>query len=234
MLISKCASQIKTAIQRQMSKIDFFNTDTPTDKYGNIDSAPITNLGPESNFGSVDEDLKRSGNSTKLTTISEKHIIEKNKLHLTDQWKDMPDDEKQEQWRWARSSDEVKEVKEKEKELQLFLESVNQLATEKKKEDKRKLTQKLNTALTNCKKYGGPITSNDVEKLDSLTLEQVNCEVAYLKLTIGQNIRYKRKVDGKMIPFSIEELRSQIRDVLKPESSDVTNMDSALIKALMQ
>ena len=149
MLKSKCATQIKIAIERQMSKVEFYNTNAPGDKFSDIDMAPITNLGPESNFGSVSEDLQRSGNSTKLSTISEKHIIEKNKLHLTEQWTTQSDEEKQDKWKWARSSDEVKEVKAKERELQLFLESVNELAAEKKKSDKRKHNQKLMDALSN-------------------------------------------------------------------------------------
>ena len=64
-----------------MSRVDFFNKDFDLEQTDKINKAPITNLGPESNFGSVDEDLRRSGNSTSLSSISAKHITEKNRLH---------------------------------------------------------------------------------------------------------------------------------------------------------
>ena len=92
-----------------MSQVDFYKQESSNDL--KINKAPITNLGPESNFfGSCDGDLKRSGNSTKLSTISEKHIVEKNKLHTKEQWRNS-DADKSEKWKWARRSSEVNEVK---------------------------------------------------------------------------------------------------------------------------
>ena len=84
LLKRKCAAQIKEALQRQMSKVSYLIGEIENEDI--LNKAPITNLGPESNFGSVDQDLKRSGNSTKLSTVSDKHIIDKNKLHINEEF----------------------------------------------------------------------------------------------------------------------------------------------------
>lgn len=231
LLKSKCAIQVKEGIQRQMSRVDFFKDETENDN--KINKAPITNLGPESNFGSVDGDLKRSGNSTKLATVSEKHIIEKNKLHMKEQWTTLSEAEKVENWKWARKSSEVKAVKTKENELKEFLKSVADLATENKKKNKLRQNEKLMTALEKCKLHGGPITLVDIQNLDNLTEIQVKSEVAYLKLTSGRNIRYKRKVGNKFVNFTVDELRSQIRDVIKPASNLCSDVNAAIKGALL-
>ena len=49
--------------------------------------------------------------------ISEKHNVEKNKLHTNEQRTKSTDKEKSEKWKWARKSAEVKEVKKMEEEL---------------------------------------------------------------------------------------------------------------------
>ena len=51
----------------------------------------------------------------------------------------MSEAEKVENWKWARRSSEVKEVKTKESELKEFLQSVADLATENKKKKKLNL-----------------------------------------------------------------------------------------------
>ena len=139
-----------------MSRVNYFIDGTENE--AKLNKAPITNLGPESNFGSVDDDLKRRGNSTKLSTISDKHIIDKNKLHTRNDWVDLSNEEKTEQWKWARRSKEVKEVRLKEQELKQYLDSVSLLAVEAKRTKKAKQMEKLMTTLTNCKSHGGPLT----------------------------------------------------------------------------
>ena len=87
-------------------------------------------------------------------------------------------------------------------------------------------------ALEKCKSHGGPITPSDIENLDSLTEDQVKCEVAYLKLTSGSSLRYRRKVGNKFVTFTIKELRSQTRNVIKPTSDLNTDINHALQRAL--
>ena len=48
--------------------------------------------------------------------------------------------------------------------------------------------------------------------LDSLTDEQIESEVAYVKLTIEKGIRYKQKVNNNMANFTSDELKRHIRD----------------------
>ena len=66
-----------------------------------------------------------------------------------------------------------------------------------------------------------------------MTEAQVKCEVAYLKLTYGPGIRYKRKVGKKFVNFSVDELRSQIRDVLSPNMDLTTDLGTAIKNVLL-
>ena len=61
--------------------------------------------------------------------------------------------------------------------------------------------------LEECKMHGGPLTVADIEKIDTLSDEQVVAEASYLKKTMAPNIRFKRKVDNKFVKFTTEELR---------------------------
>ena len=218
LLKHKCASEIKIALERQMAKVKFFTDGAENE--AKLNKAPITNLGPESNFGSVTEDLKKSGNSTNLSTISDKHIIEKNKLYRKQQWVNFSSDEKAEEWKWAKRSSEVKEVRCKEDDLKKYLDSVSLLAIDGRRKNKLKKKDDLMKALQKCKLHGGPLTAADIDILDTLSEDQVKHEVAYLKLTYGPGIRYKRKVGNKMVDYTVTELRPQIRDVirLKPDT----------------
>ena len=58
-------------------------------------------------------------------------------------------------------------------------------------------------------------------------------EVAYLKLTTDPGIRYKRKVSGKSLNFTVDELRSQIRDVIKPASNVSADINELLKGTLL-
>ena len=89
------------------------------------------------------------------------------------------------------------------------------------------------SALEKRKQHGGPITPKDIEMLNFLTEDQIKSEVAYLKLTCGSSIRYKRKVGNKFVNFTVEELRSQIRDVIKPPSNLSKDVNEAIKGALL-
>ena len=74
---------------------------------------------------------------------------------------------------------------------------------------------KILESLEKCKAHGGPLTPGDISKLDELTDEQIILEAKYLKKTVASNIRLKHKEGKKMIDFSPEEIKQQIRDVFK-------------------
>ena len=69
---------------------------------------PKINLGCESEFGCVTNDFRKSGNSTSLETISNKHIVKRNKLFEKERWKSLSDKEKRRKWKWAKNSPQAK------------------------------------------------------------------------------------------------------------------------------
>ena len=105
---------------------------------------------------------------------------------------------------------------EMEKEFTEQVKAVELMAVKAKENAKRKKAENVIRILEECKKHGGPLTVSDINKLDNLSDKQVETEAAYLKKTIAPNIRFKRKVDKKFVKFSTEELKQQIRDVIKP------------------
>ena len=66
------------------------------------------------------------------------------------------------------------------------------------------------------KNTGGPLTANDIQRLDDMDTRNLSNQIAYLRCTIAPNIRQKSKRNGKFEVFSDEELRQQIIDVIKP------------------
>ena len=82
------------------------------------------------------------------------------------------------------------------------------------------------TNLAECKKHKGPLTAFDIKRIDDLNDDQVLLEAGYLKKTIAPNIRIKRKEGKKMINFTIDELKLQIRDVILPSSKANTDVHS--------
>ena len=59
-----------------------------------VDLDPSTNCGAESEFAAIGNDLKQSGGSTSLSTISDRHLISRNKLFEKEAWKVKSQEEK--------------------------------------------------------------------------------------------------------------------------------------------
>ena len=62
-------------------------------------------------------------------------------------------------------------------------------------------------------------------------------EIAYLRLTVAPHIRQKRRVKGdggkfRMEKFSLNELKTSIKNALKPEDNVTTDIDDLLTNAL--
>ena len=106
------------------------------------------------------------------------------------------------------------------------------------KKEKLKLEKSLKTInqLELCKQHGGPITPSCVELMGSLNNEQLLAEISYLRLTIAPNTRQMKriKVDGryKMQKFSEDELRTSIRNAIRPQV-DVTTDVETLLKSVL-
>ena len=82
-LKKKCAEKVRSALLDQLHMSPFFNESAPEEDKPDaiIEQAPQTNLGCESEFGFVTNDFKQEGGSTSLATISNKHVIQRNKLY---------------------------------------------------------------------------------------------------------------------------------------------------------
>ena len=78
------------------------------------------------------------------------------------------------------------------------------------------------------KEHGGPVSPNELHKLDNLTESEVLQEVIFFRQTIAPNIREKRKVENKFVKYTKSELIQQIKSVLKPEAEEVGNLDTLL------
>lgn len=227
-LVSKVSGSVHYAILNQLKMMNFFRNDDVED----IPQTPQTNLGCESEFGCVGNDLKDAGGAVSLKTVSDKHVISRNHLYKKPRWTDLNEIEKRKKWRWAAGSPEQKKIKELETEFLDRIKAVEILAVEKKRKKKQEIQKKLLENLEKCKEHGGPITSADIEKLDSLTYEQTVTEAGFLKKTTAPNIRYKRKVGSKMVNFSEKELKQQIRDAIQPNCNVTKNVDQLLLSVI--
>ena len=129
----------------------------------------------------------------------------------------MSKEERDEKWRWAHGSEQAKTVRKMEGEFREELESLQKLPYEEKMVKKQELKRKVELdCLGKCKEHGGPITLNEVGKLDSMTYDQVLLEVKFLKKTNAPQLRIKRKIDRKFVNYTKDQLVQQIKDVLKP------------------
>ena len=112
-----------------------------------------------------------------------------------------------------------------ENEFSQKLKSVEEMSSQAKIKKKMKINQDIMNRLDECKLYGGPLTHTDIERIDDLTDKQVLAEAKYLKKTTGPNIRLRRKEGNKFINYTTEELKSQIRNVIKPECAIEDDID---------
>ena len=119
-----------------------------------------TNLGCEGEFSYADNDIRKTGGAVSLTTISNRHVIARNKFYTKERWTALSKKEKREQWHWAKNSKEAKKVREMEAEFLRRVEGINKLCIEGKVQKKKKQDQQIVEALVICKKHGGPLTPN--------------------------------------------------------------------------
>ena len=144
----------------------------------------------------------------------------------------MSDEERKKKWRWAHSSEEAKHVRKMEKEFHDKLNALKNLAFEEKIVKKKIADQKFLEIVDKCKAHGGPMTMNEVEKLDSLSYKEILLEVKFLKRTTAPQLRIRRKVEKRFVNYTREELIQQMKDVLKPSESSVDCIENLLASAL--
>ena len=80
------------------------------------------------------------------------------------------------------------------------------------------------------------MTDNNLELVESLSEKQLISEIVFLQLTVAPNIRQQRRVkDSNTGKFRVEiltaeELRTSIRNAMKPEDEVDTNVDGLLLR----
>ena len=105
-----------------------------------------------------------------------------------------------------------------------------------KKELKRKKNLRLLQTIDICKQHGGPLTDNNLDLVQSLSEKQLISEIVFLRLTVVPNIRQQRRVKNsntgkfRVEKFTAEELRTSIRNAIKPEDEVDKNVDGLLLK----
>ena len=227
-LTSDVAKSIHSSVQHQLHMMEFFRSGVSLEVERKMNFTPMTNSGCESQFGDVTDTLKKVGGSTSIEKLSDMHMIKKNKLFSTDEWVDMSTEEKRNEWKLARSSEESKEIRRIGEEFLTKVEGMKQMALEEKKKKKVKKNERALKLLQECKAHGGPITVDDISKLEELNESQLLSEVRYLRVTVSPNIREKRKTaDGKFQIFTKEELKNQIKNTIQPiddTSSDLSTL----------
>ena len=162
--------------------------------------AEITNLGCESQFAKMDQRIHVTGGSTSVQTLSRKNIIATNAYLIDSTYVHMDEKDKRSKWKWARHSDEVKAVRKMEEDFLLTVKNSKHIALAKKEDLKQKKNQKSLVVLEKCKLYGGPMTPNNINILDTLSESELLLEVAYLRHTVAPDIHQRRRVkldDGK-------------------------------------
>ena len=195
LLKQKCALKIKEALEHQISYMSFYNDELDESTQDKLTQAPLTNLGAESEFASLDNDLHRVGGATSLKTVSQKHIISRNKLFTKDRWTELSQKEKRASWNWARTSEESEKVRKLENDFAKKLKAVEEISSQVKTH--KKINQDIMKRLEQCKNHGGPLTHLDIDKIDTLSQEEVLAEAKYLK---------KRQQD----PVSVSSERKEI------------------------
>lgn len=246
-LLGAVVEEVIISLRRQLSATSFFNS-VPgcQSKYEEqpdlekLKKAPLTNLGCEGQFAKFDNRVKVGGGSSSVETLSKKNIVSTNSLLTDDSFTFLSESERREQWKWARNSDETEEARIKHKAFLSNVQAASELSLRKKEDLKRKRNLRMIKLLEVCKEHGGPITPQNIDKLNALNSKQLSDEVSYLKLTISPNMRMKRRVpvigDPKRKfrydPLSDEELRSSIRNAIKPEADVKSDVNQLLLSVL--
>ena len=199
LLLSSVLDEVVDTVQRQLEEMRYFyeeesiTEETETE----LKHAPLTNLGAETKFAKLNNRLMVSGGTTSIDTRSRKDIVATNALLVDSSFTELSSDEKKKRWKWGRASENVKVARKLNKDLLKTIETNKRLALEKKKELKKKNAAKALRTLEKCKDHNGPITTRNIDILQNLTVNELLCEVAYLRNTIAPNIHQMRRVKGE-------------------------------------
>ena len=199
LLLSSVLDEVVDTVQRQLEEMRYFYEEESIteETETKLKHAPLTNLGAETKFAKLNNRLMVSGGTTSIDTLSRKDIVATNALLVDSSFTELSSDEKKKRWKWGRASENVKVARKLNKDLLKTMETNKRLALEKKKELKKKNAAKALRTLEKCKDHNGPITTRNIDILQNLTVNELLCEVAYLRNTIAPNIHQMRRVKGE-------------------------------------
>ena len=235
LLVSKCAVKIKQSMVRQLDYVQFYKSSElmTEEAKQKLELCPLTNSNCEGEFAQLDNDIKRVGGTVSMQTLSNRHLVDSNKLFSSEKWKVLTPAEQRLKFHWSRSSKQAKRVREIGKEYLEKVKVAEKLSLKAKSEAKQKKLRRSLKLLDVVKLHGGPVTEEDLDKINLLTDKQLLAEIAYLRVTIAPDIRQKRKLaSGKFETFKHDELKSQIRNAIKPEKSMSADVDSLIMQVL--
>ena len=236
LLVSKCASKIKLSLERQLDYVQFYKDSEMSDSdRRKIELCPLTNSNCEGEFAQLDNDIRRVGGTVSIQTLSNRHIVDSNKLFSSEKWKKLSPAEQRQKFHWSRSSDQSKKVRKMGKDYLEKVKAAEKIALKMKAEAKQKKLRRSLKLLETVKLHGGPITEQELDSLDSLTVKQLLSEIGYLRATIAPDIKQKRKLsNGKFETFPTNELKNQIKNAIKPEKSEEIDVNILVKKALSE
>ena len=88
LLLSKCATKIKQSVKRQLDYVQFYKSSdemSEEDKL-KLELCPLTNSNCEGEFAQLDNDIKRVGGTVSMQTLSNRHLVDSNKLFSSNKW----------------------------------------------------------------------------------------------------------------------------------------------------
>ena len=96
--------------------------------------------------------------------------------------------EKNKQWKWARTSENVTAVKAIESQYLHTFKMSKRLTPVKKEELKKKKTARTLKLLDLCKEHQGPVTADSVDILENLSDKELINEICFLRATVAPEI----------------------------------------------
>lgn len=231
-LLKNVLEDVKFSIEHQLKEGDVTMNDNPL-----LPLAPLTNCVAESNFARLDRQTKVHGGAMKLSNYSARNMIAVNSPFSVQTYASLPDTEKNTFWSDARSSEKAVEMKRLWKEMEEDIKNHKQLGIQAKQTAKLKKNVRIVSLTQDCGKHGGPLNSENICLLETLSYKQTILETRLLKATRFPDIRMKYRVrlpNGKFKfeDVSLSALKANIKSLISPDHSAVTSISSLLKEKL--
>ena len=145
--IYETLKEVGKSVERQLGEVQIFEPLLKNSKFSKeevrqnkalldaMKNAPLTNSGCESENAYLGMMCSQTGGSASLQTLSKKRVISKNEYLKCSEITSATDEQRQTMWKWSRTSDAAKSVKEIEQTIVKDVRASRDLALEVKKEE---------------------------------------------------------------------------------------------------